>query len=182
MSAPHVGGAGHVRGAGPVADRLRSGLAPSERASVIVVDVDPTPTPVGELDDAAIDRLWEQPMRSVISALQEAHRDGRDRIVVVVPTIGQSGGASYAAQAALAEAARVLVKSAARQWSDRSVNAVVLDPSEWGVDPAVSGPVSIAPRARSGVVDPLPLIEWLSGDGAADVTGQTVVCDGGQWM
>ena len=172
----------HVRGDCSLAERLRARLAPSTRASVIVVDVDPTPTPVGDLDDAAIERLWERPMQSVIGALQEAHRGGRDRIVVVVPTLGQSGGASYAAQSALAEAARVLVKSAARQWSDRSVNAVVLEPGEWGIDSSVSGPVSIAPRARSGAVDPVPLIEWLSGSGATDVTGQTVVCDGGQWM
>lgn len=172
----------HVRGDCALAERLRARLAPSDRAAVIVVDVDPTPTAVGDLDDAAIGRLWEEPMRAVIVALQEAHREGRDRIVVVVPTLGQSGGASYAAQSALAEASRILVKSAARQWSDRSVNAVVLESAEWGIDPSVSGPVSIAPRARTGTVDPVPLIEWLSGAGAADVTGQTVVCDGGQWM
>jgi hypothetical protein len=62
------------------------------------------------------------------------------------------------------------------------VNAVALAPEEFGVDPAVSGPVAIAPRAMTGAVDPSDTVTWLCSGAAAHVTGQTVVCDGGLWM
>ena len=173
-----------VVGAGPLADSWRGSLASDVEATVIVVDAHPEPTRVTELSDEQIDRLWERPMQAVINGLQAAHERGARRIVVVVPTTGMSGGAQYAATAAMAEAARVLVKSAARQWgsSGVTVNAVAVDPQVFDVDAAISGPVSIAPRSLEGAVDPGPTVQWLCSGASAHVTGQTVVCDGGLWM
>ena len=60
--------------------------------------------------------------------LQAALHGGVRRIVVVVPTTAMSGGSHYVHTAAAAEAIRVLVKSAARQWGERgvTVNAVAV--------------------------------------------------------
>jgi 3-oxoacyl-[acyl-carrier protein] reductase len=154
------------------------------KACVVVAPLDVEPVPVARLTDEQIDRFWERPMRIVIDELQRAHSDGCRRIVVVVPTTGMSGGAEYAAVSAAAEAMRVLVKSAARQWGRLgvTVNAVALAPEAFGVDASVSGPVSIAPRALEGDVDPLATVSFLCSDAARHVTGQTFVCDGGLWM
>ena len=173
-----------VVGEGPVADALRDRVASESPARVIVAPLVVEAVPVARITDEQIDRLWEQPMRAVITELQQAHEDGCRRIVVVVPTTGMSGGAQYAAVSAAAEAMRVLVKSAARQWgrSGVTVNAVALAPEAFGVEASISGPVSIAPRALDGDVDPVATVSFLCSDGAAHVTGQTFVCDGGLWM
>ncbi|MFM7872376.1 MAG: SDR family oxidoreductase, partial [Actinomycetota bacterium] len=85
------------------------------------------------------------------------------------------------------EAARILVKSAARQWGAHgvTVNAVAVEPRWFGIDPEVAGPVSIAAPALGapGVLfDPSPVVTWLCSDAAGTTTGQTIVCDGGSWM
>lgn len=174
----------HVFGQGPIAESLRDRVDSEVSAAVIVAPIVVEAVAVSHITDEQIDRLWEQPMRAVITDVQRARTDGCRRIVVIVPTTGMSGGADHAAVAATAEAARVLVKSAARQWGKDgvTVNAVALAPERFGVDPAVSGPVSIAPRALEGEVDPVATVTFLCSEGAAHVTGQTFVCDGGLWM
>ena len=173
-----------VVGEGRLAEELRARVTAEMPARVIVPPLVIEPTRVVDLTDDDIDRMWEQPMRTLISELQRAHGDGCRRIVVVVPTIGQSGGAEYAAVSATAEAARVLVKSAARQWGevDVTVNAVAVAPEVFGIDTAITGPISIAPRALAGEVDPSDTISFLCSAAAGHVTGQTIVCDGGLWM
>lgn len=175
-----------VLGEGPIARHLRARVVSDVAAAVVVTEVDGARGvgPIEELDDATIDAVFEQPMQKVIAGLQQAHAAGVERIVVIVPTIGMSGGDRHAVHAALAEAARITVKSAARQWGPDgiTVNAVALAPEEFGVDPAVSGPVAIAPRAMRGTVDASNTVNWLCSGAAAHVTGQTVVCDGGLWM
>ena len=173
-----------ILGGGELADSLRRGVSSDTDATVIVVGCRPDPIVTSELSDAQIDELWERPMQDVIVGLQGAHARGAKRIVVVVPTTGMSGGSHYATTAALAEAARVLVKSAARQWgaSGITVNAVAVDPGVFGLDPEVSGPVSIAPRALEGPADSTAVVQWLCSSAAAHVTGQTIVCDEGLWM
>lgn len=173
-----------VVGHGSVADVLRDRVASDAEACVVVAPLVVEPVAVAHITDEQIDRLWEQPMRAVITELQRAHADGCRRIVVVVPTTGMSGGAEYAAVSAAAEAMRVLVKSAARQWgtSGVTVNAVALAPEAFGVDASRSGPVSIAPRALEGDVDLVATVSFLCSESSAHVTGQTLVCDGGLWM
>jgi NAD(P)-dependent dehydrogenase (short-subunit alcohol dehydrogenase family) len=155
-------------------------------STVIVVGVDGAVVVDSLLDlsDEMIDVMYEQPMQRVIVNLQEAHARGSHRIVVVVPTTGMSGGAGLVAQSALAESARVLVKSAARQWgqSGITVNAVAVEPHWFDIDPEVSGPVSIAPRSLVGQVSPVGVVSWLCSQASGDITGQTIVCDGGLWM
>ena len=175
-----------VHGDCAVAARLRGAVQSDIESAVVVAEVDGgrAVTPIERLTDDEIDSCFEQPMQRLIASLQTAFHAGAKRIVVVVPTIGMSGGDRHAVHAAFAEAARVLVKSAARQWGANgvTVNAVALSPDEFDVDVAVSGPVSIAPRALSGDVDPTSLISWLCASAAGHVTGQTIVCDGGLWM
>lgn len=175
-----------VVGTGALADLLRESVKSDTTASVIVAGVDGSvgAVSIGDLSDAMIDEAFEKPMQTVIAALQQAHSSGCRRIVVVVPTTGMSGGSHYAVHAALAESARILVKSAARQWGAHgiTVNAVAVDPQWFDIDPTVSGPVSIAPRALVGEVDPVHTVSFLCSEGAGHVTGQTLVCDGGLWM
>jgi hypothetical protein len=175
-----------VSGGGTLAQVLRDGVHSDTRSAVIVVDLDgeKSISSLAELTDAHIDEIYEQPMQRVIAALQEAHTTNCERIVVVVPTTGMSGGACYAPQAALAESARILVKSAARQWgaSGITVNAVAVEPHWFSIDSNISGPVAIAPRSLSNEVSPVGVVTWLCSEAARDVTGQTIVCDGGLWM
>ena len=175
-----------VSGGGVLAQILRDGVHSDTPSAVIVVDVDGEHSipSIAQLIDNQIDEIFEQPMQRVIAALQEAHEANCRRIVVVVPTTGMSGGACYAPQAALAESARILVKSAARQWGSTgiTVNAVAVEPHWFAIDPSISGPVAIAPRSLSNEVSPVGVITWLCSEASQDVTGQTIVCDGGLWM
>jgi 3-oxoacyl-[acyl-carrier protein] reductase len=136
------------------------------------------------LTDDEFESAWERPMRATITALQDAYRSGVKRIVVVIPTLAMSGGANFAHVAAPAEALRVLVKSAARQWGADgvSVNAVAVEPAAFVDDPLATGPTSIAAPAlgTSGGAD--EIIEFLCSDLSQQMTGQTLTVDGGVWM
>lgn len=196
-----------VFGTGDLAERLRTHVRAEVPSSIIVPTIDGAGAAVAvhELDDHQIDSMFEKPMQAVIQSLQEAFRAGSQRLVVVVPTTAMSGGSHFAAIAALAEASRVLVKSAARQWGQNkvTVNAVSVEPRWFGIDPAIAGPVSIAVPAlldaaalkqlpsnwtsqelpeELSALDPVPLVTWLCSSAARTTTGQTFVCDGGQWM
>jgi NAD(P)-dependent dehydrogenase (short-subunit alcohol dehydrogenase family) len=159
------------------------GSSTTGSAVVICPYIDPVARPFHELTDADWNAAWEQPMQALIADLQAAFHGGAKRVVVIVSTTGMSGGAQYAHAAATAEAARVLVKSAARQWGAHgvTVNAVALDPSVMLDSPGLAGPTSIAPPALDHA-DPQALIDFLCSEAAGDVTGQTFVVDGGVWM
>lgn len=155
----------------------------SAAGRVIRPTFDSVARPFHELTDEQFETAFEEPVQDTIAQLQDAYRAGVKRIVVVVPTTSMSGGNQYAHTAAAAEAIRLLVKSAARQWGAAgvTVNTIAVDPRDVLDDAELAGPVSIAPRAL-GSADPQALIDFLCSDAAGDVTGQTFNVDGGQLM
>ena len=181
-----------VSGGGTLAQVLRDGVHSDTRSAVIVVDLDgeKSISSLAELTDAHIDEIYEQPMQRVIAALQEAHTTNCERIVVVVPTTGMSGGACYAPQAALAESARILVKSAARQWgaSGITVNAVangIIDTDMTRVLPEDQRQALATgiPLARLGDPQDIAMaVLYLVAPSGAYVTGQTLHVNGGMYM
>ena len=152
-------------------------------AVVIRPPFDPVARPFHTLTDDQWEAAWETPLRHTIEALVAAHAAGATRVVVMVPTTAMSGGAQYAHVAAAAEAIRVLVKSTARQWGATgiTVNAVAVSPVEFGIDVDTAGPTSIAPAALPHASSEA-LVAFLCSEAAADITGQTLVVDGGVWM
>lgn len=172
-----------------LADALRAAAVEVECATTVVVaDIVTTATPFETLTDEDFDAAWEQPMRHAIVAFQRAHRADHARLIAIVPTIGMSGAPNLAHVAATAEAIRVMVKSAARQWGadGMTVNCIALAPELFGIDPAAVGEVSLAPPALAGrgtvVDDVVPLVRMVASADAHHLTGATLTADGGVWM
>ena len=178
-----------IQGAGALADALRSADVHSDCATTVVVPtIGCQAKPFTDLTDADFDAAWEQPMREAIVAFQGAHKAGHTRLIAIVPTIAMSGAPQLAHVAATAEAIRVMVKSAARQWGADGipVNGVAVAPGLFGTDTSGGGAVSIAPPAlatKGTVIDDLvPLIRLASSVDAHLLTGATLTADGGIWM
>ena len=178
-----------IAGAGPLADSLRAAAIVVERpTTVVVARIATAAKPFDELTNADFDDAWEQPMREAIESFQQAHRARHERLIALVPTVGMSGAAGLAHVAATAEAVRVMVKSAARQWGadGMTVNCIALAPELFDIDPAAVGAVSLAPLALAGkgsvVDDIVPLIRMVASADAHHITGATLNADGGLWM
>lgn len=178
-----------IEGDGALARTLRDAHVQTEcTTTVIVAEAEGPAIAFEDLTDEDFDASWERPMRRAITAFQTAHRDGRERIIAIVPTIGMSGAPRLSHVAATAEAIRVLVKSAARQWGADgiTVNCIAVGPSLFDIDAAAVGAVSLAPPAlvtTGGVVhDLVPLIRMVGSRDAHHLTGTTMTADGGTWM
>jgi len=154
----------------------------------------PEPADLADLPLAAWIDQAEDEMARAFHLAQAVHRHlaaGRGRLVAVVPSFATAGAAGFAAAATSAEAIRVLVKGAAKQWGVDGITAtcVAVDaqlviPGEAGA--VVSRGVALAEPALGGHGDPVtdlaPLLDALSGPDAHFLTGATVVADGGVWM
>lgn len=178
-----------IEGTGALADALRAGsIVCGCSTTIVVAQIATAATPFEELTDDDFEAAWEQPMQHAIAAFQRAHRAGHARLIAIVPTIGMSGAPMLGHVAATAEAIRVMVKSAARQWGagGMTVNCIALAPELFGIDPSTVGVVSLAPPALYGtgtvVDDVIPLLRMLAGEDAHHLTGATLTADGGMWM
>lgn len=178
-----------VEGDGVLADALRAAHPQAEcTTTVVVASIATEPVPFDQLTDEAFDAAWEQPMRRAITAFQIAHQAGHQRLIAIVPTIGMSGAACLGHAAATAEAIRVMVKSAARQWgtSGMTVNCIAVAPELFGIGAGDVGTVSLAPpalaRAGTATDDIVPLIRLVGSEDSHHITGATLTADGGVWM
>ena len=152
----------------------------------------PRPGPLVELDDHAFGEAFERPVLELLWSLRAAYAHLRrpgGRVVVVVPTIGMAGAPGLAASAAAAEAQRLLVKSAARQWGAEGITMNVVAADLAALAPGAPGLPSVslsAPALGSAAVTDRAavarVVAMLLEDGAAALTGVTVSADGGTWM
>jgi 3-oxoacyl-[acyl-carrier protein] reductase len=158
---------------------VRLGIAPPQSVA----------TDVATLSAAEWTARCETPLRHAFAFHQATQRflaDRGGRIIVVVPTVGLSGGPGFVPWAATSEADRSLVKAQARVSGQRgiTVNCVAVSSSLLAgtdADPDRGGlplPALPAPGIRQ-VAD---LIIAMLGPAFAEVTGQTIAGDGGRWM
>jgi 3-oxoacyl-[acyl-carrier protein] reductase len=150
------------------------------------------PRRLESIDPSQWQSLAEQPLREFIEFMQFAHRALRDRggkLIVVVPTIAMTGAAGLAPWAAVADAQRALVKSAARVWGGAgiTVNCVAV-PAALLADGSGGDDLSRPDLQQSALPDPdlrrsvAGAIAVLVSSDAAAMTGATVSVDGGRWM
>ena len=152
----------------------------------------PALSPLVALDDDAFANAFERPFAELLWSLHAAYHHLRrpgGRVVVVVPTIGMAGAPGLAAYAAAAEAQRLMVKSAARQWGAEGIvmNVVAADLTALAPGAVDLPSVSLSPPALGAArVTDLAAIAKVVGDLAADgssaLTGATLSADGGIWM
>ncbi|MCB0994021.1 MAG: SDR family oxidoreductase [Acidimicrobiales bacterium] len=178
-------------------DALVAGASEELGGIDLVVHVQITsaePTEVVASSTESWSAVCEDALAAALHITQAAHdalaASGRGRLVHVVPTIGMSGAAGFAASAAASEGIRALVKGVAKQWGADgiTVNSCAVDPQQ--MVPGDSGRrlsegVALAVPALGGSGDPAtdlaPVISLLAGDDAHFVTGSTLVLDGGVW-
>jgi 3-oxoacyl-[acyl-carrier protein] reductase len=148
--------------------------------------------PLVDLDDPAFAEAFERPVLDLLWSLRDAFAHLRrpgGRVVVVVPTIGMAGAPGLAASAAAAEAQRVLVKAAARQWGADgiTINVVAADLAALapGAPHLPSVSLSVPALGAAAVTDLAAIARLVAtlvvGETTA-LTGVTLTADGGTWM
>ncbi len=151
----------------------------------------PAVRPFADLGDDDLVAAFDRPVLDLLASLHDAFAHLRrpgGRVVVVVPTIGMAGAPGLAAFAAAAEAQRLLVKSAARQWGADGIVMNVLAADLAGLAPGAADlpSVSLSPPAlgTAAVADLASVARAVCalavGDTAA-LTGVTLTADGGTW-
>ncbi|MDE0607453.1 MAG: SDR family oxidoreductase [Acidimicrobiaceae bacterium] len=139
---------------------------------------------------AACDEPLEAGIR-LARAAYEPLRAAGGTIVYLVPLMASAGGDGFAPFAGAAEGLRVLAKSLARTWGtdDIRVHAITLDPS------AFLAPTDAAGMAEANSLHDPPLgrvpdlsdevslvVDALTTNAFAALTGASLVVDGGLWM
>src|SRR5579864_3422743 len=148
--------------------------------------------PLVDLDDPAFAEAFERPVLDLLWSLRDAFAHLRrpgGRVVVVVPTIGMAGAPGLAASAAAAEAQRVLVKAASRQWGADgiTINVVAADLTALapGAPHLPSVSLSVPALGAAAVTDLVAiarLVATLVAGETTALTGVTLTADGGTWM
>jgi len=136
----------------------------------------------------------DEPLEAAIRLARAAHSrlaavDGT--MIFLVPLMASAGGEGFAAMATAAEGARLLAKSLAKTWGDDgiAVHAITLDPSAFlaADDAAGMAEANALHNAPLGHVPDLtteltPIIDALTTNDFAGLTGASLVVDGGLWM
>jgi NAD(P)-dependent dehydrogenase (short-subunit alcohol dehydrogenase family) len=179
--------------AGEIEDALRQAESIlGESPGLIRLGVTATPSVSTELASLSLEG-WvaraETPLREAYAFHQATQRftAGRSgRVLVIVPTVGLSGGPGFVPLATTAEADRSLVKALARVSGERgvtincvAVTSALLTGSDG--DPDRTGlprPAHHQPDWR----DVAAVIVGLLGPAFEGITGQTIAVDGGRWM
>jgi 3-oxoacyl-[acyl-carrier protein] reductase len=167
-------------------------IPPRCSAVVIVVGPDPALEPVHLATLSATDwqRSAEQPMYRVLGVLQHAYQAMRTqggRIVLVLPTIGITGGPYVVPWATALEGIRSMAKSAARQWTAAGVIVNLIAAPLHAFAPklgAAAGHVTAAalPDDEKIIESVVETTGFLLGPALTAVVGETVVVDGGALM
>ncbi len=168
-------------------DLVRSAFdaAAGDRGVGLVVYVDvPTAstvsTSLSDLDVDGWDKACESVIRRTLLSFQAAHRalDAGGTIVLVVPTMALDGEPGHVPWSAAAEAQRVMAKVAARRWRccDITVNTVAV-PARLLSDAEI-GDV----EAETAAATAAESVCMLASRDAAELTGATIVADGGALM
>ena len=106
------------------------------------------------LDETAIESMYDNEVRAALDVLQQGRANGETRFIFVIPPMHEMGASGYAASCAAAEGVRVLALSAARQWMAEGVTVNC-----------------IAALADDDIA---PLVDFLSRDAGAGVSGETI--------
>jgi 3-oxoacyl-[acyl-carrier protein] reductase len=163
-----------------------------DRPAVVRLGIAPAQAVRAELASLALDDWVERaeaPLREAFAFHQAAQRffaDRSGRILIVIPTVGLSGGPGYTPLASTCEADRSLVKAQARVSGHRGLTINCLAVASTlltgdSSDPDRSGlprPALPAPDLTQ-VAD---VIVAMLGRGFDGITGQTIAVDGGRWM
>ena len=198
MTTPHVIGRGDAiswaiaASLKSVVHDLDESTQPQSGEVVIVIGVDPLvePTHFSALSATEWHRFAEQPMRQALSALQLSYasmRDAGGRIVLVLPTIGMTGGPYLVACTTALEGIRAMAKSAARQWASQNIIVNMIAAPLHLFAPKLSASANHV--AAAAIHDDDKLVEsivettrFLLKREVTGLVGETVIVDGGAVM
>jgi 3-oxoacyl-[acyl-carrier protein] reductase len=167
-------------------------IPPKTDSVVIVVGVDPAlePTHLHSMSAADWQLFAEQPMRHTLTALQRSHvsmRQDGGRIVLVVPSVGMTGGPHIVAWATALEGIRAMAKSAARQWAHADVVVNLIATPLHLFAPRLGA--SAAHVTTAAFADDEKIVEsvveatrFLLKREVTGVVGETLIIDGGAMM
>ncbi|OBK39229.1 hypothetical protein A5658_25055 [Mycobacterium sp. 1245111.1] len=167
-------------------------IPPGTDSVVVAVGVDPTlePTHLQSMSAADWRRFAEQPMQHALTALQRSYvsmRQHGGRIVVVLPSVGMTGGPHVVASATALEGIRAMAKSAARQWAHAGVivNQIatplrLFAPRLGAAEAHVSA--AALPENEKIIESVVEATRFLLKREVAGVVGETIIVDGGAMM
>ena len=186
---------------GPSVDAAVAGAVARFGAMEIMVHNAYMPTRAHRVEDAD-ETIWEPNARTAAwgslfcarAAYPHLRAAGRrGRLILLSSPAGVEGSATRPVYSAVKGAQRAMAKSLAKEWGPDGITVNCIAPV--AESPALSAAFDADPALRAAVAsrtalrrigDPEndigPVAVWLAGDGAAFVTGQTIVCDGGSFM